>query len=442
MTADAKRVSEDALAIVMGERPNPEAFLPHILDAFASYVNPGILKARKSVTEAGDEAAVEWEGYGSLLFDVSGRRFIDCLGGYGIYSFGMRHPDIVAAVQAQLNRSPLHSQELLDPLRALLAELLAATAPGDLTRSFFCNSGTEAVEAAIKLAMWNTGRHTFVAMENGFHGKTIGSVSLMGPQRYREPFQPALIECTLVPYGDVAALEHTVQTSSPKPAAVVLEAVQGEGGAIPAPDGYLADVRRVCTNHGVLMIVDEVQTCLGRTGTFFAVEHDQVVPDIICLGKSLGGGIMAMGAIMSSPKWWKVWEPNPFIHSNTFGGNPLACAASIAAIHVALRDDLAGEAGRKGQRFLDEVGAMARRYPNVLESITGRGLLLAMHFKSNEIGYAVSADLFRRGVLVAGTTANARAVRIEPALTIEDDLITEVLQILDAALSEVARTNI
>jgi putrescine aminotransferase len=311
-------------------------------------------------------------------------------------------------------------------------------APAGLTRAFVCNSGTEAVEAAMKLAMWVTGRHTFIAAENAFHGKTLGALSLMGKERFRAPFAPALIDCTRVPFGDSAALAHALQQAHPKPAAVVLEPIQGEAGAVVPPDDYLPEVRRLCDEHGVLFIADEVQTCLGRTGALFAGDHWGVVPDIVTLGKSLGGGVIPVGAIVSSPELWRVWETDPFIHSNTFGGNPLACAAGIAALHVTLRDDLPARATKTGDRFVHELHAMAERHPGVLDHVSGRGLLLAMHFASNEVGYAVAAGLFRRGVLVAGTTANARAVRIEPALNIGDHLVDEVLDRLDDTLAEVA----
>jgi putrescine aminotransferase len=444
MQSNALRQTNDALAIVLGKTAPPDhrAFVDQIVSLFGEHLNPGFLEARKSVTEAGDEAAVEWEGEGSLLSDVAGRTFIDLLGGYGIYNLGMRQADVVAAVEAQLHRSPLHSQELLDPLRALFASCLAAIAPSGLTRAFFCNSGTEAVEAAMKLAIWVTGRHHFVAADNAFHGKTLGALSLMGKERFRAPFEPALIRCTRVPFGDAGALASVLSAMEAEgdlPAAVVLEPVQGEAGAIVPPDGYLAEVRRLCSSLGVLFIADEVQTCLGRTGAMFAVDHAEVVPDIVTLGKSLGGGVLPVGAMISTPELWRVWEADPFIHSNTFGGNPLACAAGIAAVHVTLRDDLPAQAAKKGQRIMHEVSSLAERYPSVLHDVTGQGLLLAMHFATNDIGYAVASGLFRRGVLVAGTTANARAVRIEPALNIPDELIDDVLSRLNDTLAEVAR---
>src|SRR5437870_10901207 len=203
--------------LLAADPPEPAAaFSARVVEAVAAHVNPGLLAARKSVTEAGDEAAVEWSGEGSILRDASGREYIDLLGGYGIYNLGIRHPEVVAAVETQLQRSPLHSQELLDPLRALFASVLARVAPAGLTRAFFCNSGAEAVEAALKLAMWATGRHTFVAAENAFHGKTLGALSLMGKDRFRAPFEPALLPVARVPFGDVDALARLLSDADPK----------------------------------------------------------------------------------------------------------------------------------------------------------------------------------------------------------------------------------
>jgi putrescine aminotransferase len=439
----ARKEAADLYDLVVDGRPRDhEAFAARIVRELAEHYNPGILEARKSVTEAGDEAAVEWEGEGSILRDVAGREWIDCLGGYGIYNLGMRHPEVVAAVVAQLGRAPLHSQELLDPLRALLAGLLARIAPAGLTRSFFCNSGAEAVEAAMKLAAWNTGRRRFVAMVNGFHGKTLGALALMGKARFRTPFAQLLGPVSFVPFGDAEALAHELDKLAhlgDLPAAVVVEPVQGEAGAIVPPDGYLPAVRDLCHRHGVLFVADEVQTCLGRTGTMFAVDHWDVVPDIMTLGKSLGGGVMPMGALMTTAELCRVWEPDPFVHSNTFGGNPLACAAAIAAIHVTLRDDLPAVAARQGERLLRDLGAIAHAHPDVLRAVRGRGLLLAMEFADNDAGYRVAAGLFRRGVLVAGTTANARAIRIEPALTIADDLLDVVVDRIATTVANVAR---
>jgi len=409
------------------------------IDNFRFYCNRGYLEYRKSVTEGGAYAAIEWSGRGSHFEDLSGRRFIDCLGGYGIYSAGINHPKIVRAVKSQLERMPLSSQELLDPLRGALAALLGELAPGDLQQSFFMSNGTDAVEGAMKLARLYTGRPGFISCIRGFHGKSYGSLSLMGKGEFRAPFEPLLKDVYFVPFGDAAAVESELlkaEAVGTRIAGVVVEPVQGEAGAVVPPPDYWPALREICTRHNVLLIADEVQTGLGRTGRLFAVDHWDVVPDILCLGKALGGGVMPLSAFISRPEIWKVLEPNPFIHSSTFGGNPLACAAGIAALNVTLEEDLPGQAAATGEYLLGELRAMQRRFSDHWIEARGLGLLLGLEFVDTEFGYAVAAGLFRRGVLVAGTLLNARTLRVEPALNLPRDLVDEVLEKLEDTLEE------
>ena len=409
------------------------------LDNFRLYYNKGYLEYRKSVTHGGEFAAIEWSGRGSLFEDIVGRKYIDCLGGYGIYSAGINHPKIVRAVKSQLERMPLSSQELLDPLRGALAELLGELAPGDLQCCFFINNGTDAIEGAMKLARLYTGKPGFISCVRGFHGKSYGSLSLMGKGEYRLAFEPLLQDVYFVPFGDAAAVEAELSKAEAVGmaiAGVVVEPVQGEAGAIVPPDDYWPRLREICTRYGVLLIADEVQTGMGRTGRMFAVEHWDVVPDIICLGKALGGGVMPLSAFMSTPDIWKVLEPNPFIHSSTFGGNPLACAAGIAAVNVTLEEDLPAQAAATGEYMLAELRKLQKRFPHHLLEVRGLGLLIGLEFVDTEFGYAVAASLFRRGVLVAGTLLSAKTLRIEPALNIPRDLVDEVLEKLEETLIE------
>ena len=409
------------------------------LDNFRLYYNKGYLEYRKSVTEGGEFAAIEWSGRGSCFQDITGRRFIDCLGGYGIYSAGINHPKIVRAVKSQLERMPLSSQELLDPLRGALAELLGELAPGDLQDCFFISNGTDAIEGAMKLARLYTGKPGFISCVQGFHGKSYGALSLMGKGEYRLPFEPLLQDVYFVPFGDAEAVDDELQKAEAvgmSIAGVVVEPVQGEAGAIVPPDDFWPRLREVCTRHGVLLIADEVQTGMGRTGRMFGVEHWDVVPDIMCLGKALGGGVMPLSAFMSTPEIWRVLEPNPFIHSSTFGGNPLACAAGIAAINVTLEEDLPGQAAATGEYFLTELRRIQRRFSDHMLAARGLGLLIGLEFVDTEFGYAVAAGLFKRGVLVAGTLLNAKTIRIEPALNIPRELVDEVLEKLEDTLEE------
>jgi putrescine aminotransferase len=409
------------------------------IDNFRSYYNRGFLEYRKSVTEAGEYAAIEWCGQGSYFQDITGRRYIDCLGGYGIYSAGINHPKIVRAVKSQLERMPLSSQELLDPLRGALAELLGELAPGDLQDCFFISNGTDAVEGAMKLARLYTGKPGFISCIRGFHGKSYGALSLMGKGDYRAPFEPLLQDVYFVPFGDAQAVEDELRKAEAVGmgiAAVVVEPVQGEAGAIVPPPDYWPALREICTRYGVLLIADEVQTGLGRTGKMFAVQHWDVVPDILCLGKALGGGVMPLSAFLSTPEIWKVLEPNPFIHSSTFGGNPLACAAGIAAVNVTLEEDLPAQAAETGEYFLQHLRGLQRRFPAHLTDVRGLGLLVGLDFVDTEFGYSVAAGLFKRGVLVAGTLLSAQTIRIEPALNIPRPLVDEVLEKLEDTLEE------
>ena len=343
-----------------------EAIARKTVRNFRNHINRGFLEYRKSVTEATNFAVTEWTGQGSILVDALDREFIDALGGFGLYAYGIRHPKIVAAVKAQLDRSPQYSQEMLDPLRAQLARILALLTPGKIQYGFFANSGTEAVEGAMKLAKMYTGKKGFVAMLKAFHGKTLGALSLMGKKNFRQPLLPLLEGVRHVPFGDAEAVEQVLAAARAVGdgiAAVVAEPVQGEAGAVVPPDAYWPRLREICNHYGVLLIADEVQTGMGRTGEIFGVDHWDVAPDILCLGKALGGGVVPLSAFMSTPKIWECLEPNPFMHTTTTGGNPLACASAIAAISVLLEEDLAGQAKAKGKYVLETAGYASGSVP-------------------------------------------------------------------------------
>ncbi len=439
------RKSCDYLELVSGRDLSAGAkqgILEKTLTNFDDYFNRGFLHYRKSVAEAEDFAAIEWTGQGSIIEDLMGRKFIDCLGGFGVYNMGIRHPKIIQAVQAQLARMPLSSQELLDPLRGYLAELLGELAPGDLQDCFFINNGTDAVEGALKLARLYTKKAGFIAATGGFHGKSMGSLSVMGKAVYRKPFAPLLEDVFFVDYGDIKDLERELRkldALGEDIAAIILEPVQGEAGALAPPDDYLPRVRELCDRYRVLLILDEVQTGMGRCGRNFACELSNVVPDILCLGKALGGGVMPLSAFMSTPKIWKVLEDNPFLHSSTFGGNPLACAAGIAAINVMLEEDLPRQAAEKGEFLVKRLRALHALYPDIIRAINGKGLLLGIEFHDKTVGYQLAAGLFKRGVLVAGTLLGARTVRVEPALNISYDLLEKMLDRLADTLAELDR---
>lgn len=413
------------------------------LTNFAEHFNRGWLDYRKSVTEAGDWAATEWTGSGAIFRDVLGREYIDCLGGYGMMNLGWGHPEVVEAVRAQLKRTPMPSQELIDPLRGVLARLMAEITPGDIKYSFFAASGTEAVEGSIKLAKMYTQKPGFIAATGAFHGKTMGSLSMLGKADFRQP--PGILyggPVYHVPFGDAEAVERQLETCEKVGvgiAAVLMEPIQGEAGAIIPPDDFWPRLRAATRKHGVLLIADEVQTGLGRTGRLWGVDHWEVAPDILAVAKSLGGGVLPVSAFCSTEEIWQpMMAPNPFIHTTTTGGGALACSAAIAAIHVTLRDRLWEQAASKGEYLIGRLRQLADSYPQVYTGVTGKGLLIGQHFNTPEIGYQVAAGLFKRGVLVAGTLTSAHTIRIEPPLIITLEQIDEVLNRLLDTLKEVA----
>lgn len=408
------------------------------VNCFRNHVNPGFLEYRKSVST--DYTSVEWKDSGSTFTDVYGREFIDCLGGFGIYNVGHRNPKVIQTVINQLKRQALHSQELLDPLRGFLAQLLAKITPGDLQYAFFVNSGTESVEGALKFARMYTGRSTFIATTKGFHGKSLGSLGATAKGVFRKPFLPLIQGFRHVPYGDADAIEMMLESCAfigEDVAAVILEPIQGEGGVIVPPDDYLPRVRELCNKYGTLLILDEVQTGMGRTGKLFACDHYDVVPDILCLAKAFGGGVMPIGTFISSKEIWQKLIDNPILHSTTFGGNPVCCAAAIANINIILEEKLPERAAELGEFMIGELKKLATLYPTVVHEVRGKGLLIGIEFVNNEIGYEVAKGLFAEGVLVAGTYINSKSIRIEPPLIITREQLEQVLERMERTLEKV-----
>lgn len=410
---------------------------------FAEHYNRNWLEYRKSVTESGDWAAVEWSGSGSVFKDVLGREYLDFIGGFGMMDLGWSHPDVVNAVKAQLERSPMPSQELIDPLRGVLAKLLASITPGDLKYSWFAASGTEANEAAMKIAKLYTGKSAFIVGVRAFHGKTMGALSLMGKSDFRAPMGPMYAgQVYHVPFGDADAVEKQLEICEKVGigvAAVMFEPIQGESGAIVPPDDFWPRIRAATKKYGVLLIADEVQTGLGRTGKLWGVDHWDVAPDIITVAKSLGGGVMPISAVCTTEEiFHPMMYPNPFMHTTTTGGGALACSAAIAAIHVTLRERLWEKAAEKGNYLISELEKFAAQYPQIYEKITGKGLLIGMHFKTPEIGYKVAAGLFKRNVVVAGTLTSAQAIRVEPPLIVTQEQIDVFLDRLGEVLKEIS----
>ena len=411
---------------------------------FAEHFNRGWLDYRKSVTEAGDWASVEWSGKGAIITDVLGRKYVDWLGGYGMLDLGWSHPEVVEAVVAQIRRSPMPSQELIDPLRGVLAKIMSEITPGNLKYSWFAASGTEAIEASIKVAKLYTKKSAFIVAVKGFHGKTMGSVSMMGKADFRQPLGVLYGGPVYhVPFGDASAVEQQLEICEKVGigiAGVLFEPIQGDAGAIVPPDDFWPRIRSATKKFGVLLIADEVQTGLARTGKLWGVDHWEVAPDILATAKSLGGGVMPISAVSTSEEIFQpMMYPNPFMHTTTSGGGALECSAAIAAIHVTLRDRLWEGAAAKGGYLIEKVTELAEEFPQLYSKVSGRGLLIGQHFHTADIGYKVAAELFKLNVLVAGTLTNAQSVRIEPPLIISQEEIDEGLNRLSDSVAAVAR---
>jgi len=412
------------------------------VDNFRDHINKGFLEHRKSATIAGDFAMTEWTGKGSIITDELGREFIDALGGFGLYSLGIAHPKVVAAVKAQLDRNPQYSQEMLDPLRAQLGRVIANLTPGNIQCGFFANSGTEGVEGAIKLAKLHTGKSGFISMTGGFHGKTNGSLSLLGKSMFRSPLLPLLPNIHFAEYGNLASVEAELRKAEQVGegiAGIIAEPVQGEAGAIVPPDDFWPGLRKLCDKYGVLLIADEVQTGFGRVGEMFGVDLWNVAPDIMCFGKALGGGVVACSAFFATPEVWECMTPNPFMHTTTTGGNPIACAAALAGIEVMLEEDTPRQAKEKGDYLMGILDGFRQKYPSVLKDVRGKGLLIGMSFADGDVGYKAAAGLFERRVLTSGTLNNAKAIRIEPALNTPMPILDEMMNRLEDVLKELAR---
>jgi len=392
---------------------------------------------------------------GSIVRDKEGKEYIDFLGGYGALNLGHNHPEVFAAVE-KVKNMPNILQASLGSLPAVLAKNLAQITPGKLQRSFFCNSGAEAVEGALKLARIATKRQRIIYCEGSFHGKSMGALSVTGRKKYQKHFQPLVPGCESVPFGDIKSLERKLKDNDV--AAFIVECIQGEGGINVPPEGYLHSVRELCTKYNTLLIIDEVQTGLGRTGKMFACEHDNVEPDIMCLAKSLGGGLAPLGAFITTEKIQNKGYggiEKAMLHTSTFGGNAFSTAAGIAAIDVITKENLPQKAQEKGEYLINKLKDLQNKYP-VIKDVRGKGLMIGLELKgssntllnmlsrgavenlSNEYFASLVAGklLNEYNIITAYTLNNPNVIRIEPPLNIGYEHLDHLIGALEGIFSE------
>jgi LysW-gamma-L-lysine/LysW-L-ornithine aminotransferase len=358
-------------------------------------------------------------GQGASLFDIDGIEYLDCSSGHGVANLGHAHPKIAEALYQQANTLITLFEAFPNDKRALLMEKITGLLPG-LDRVFLCNSGTEAVEAAFKFARLSTGRKNIVAAMRAFHGRTYGSLSATYNKKYREGFEPLVPGFCHVPYNNFQAMEKAVDGDT---AAVILEVIQGEGGVYPAKGEYLRSVRRLCDERGVLLIVDEIQSGFGRTGRMFAVQHHGVIPDLLTCAKSLAGGV-PMGAVLIGHN---VKNLTPGVHASTFGGNPLACAAAVAALSVMEEESLPRQAQVKGAYLLDK---LRRIESSNIREVRGMGLMVGIEMKQKVAPYI---KLLQERNIIA-LNAGMTVIRLLPPLVITYQQIDHLVDVLSEIL--------
>jgi LysW-gamma-L-lysine/LysW-L-ornithine aminotransferase len=362
-------------------------------------------------------------GQGASLFDVDGNEYLDCSSGHGVANLGHAHPKIAEALYKQANMLITLFESFPNDQRAMLMEKITSLVPG-LDKVFFCNSGTEAVEAAFKFSRISTGRKNFIAAMRAFHGRTYGSLSATFNKKYREGFEPLLPGVSHVSYNNIEALDKAVNDET---AAVILEVVQGEGGVYPASAEYVQAARRICDERGALLIVDEIQTGFGRTGKMFAVQHYGVTPDLLTCAKSLAGGV-PMGAVLIGSN---VKNLTPGVHGSTFGGNPLSCAAANAALDIILSEDLPGQAAAKGAYLMEKLKQI--QSPNIRD-VRGLGLMVGIEMKQKVAPYVKALQEKKIIALNAGMTV----IRLLPPLVITYEQIDHLVEVLTEVLTQEA----
>lgn len=377
------------------------------------------IETRYSAGTYAKQPVVIVRGEGALLFDADGTEYLDCSSGHGVANLGHAHPKVAEALYKQASTLITLFESFPNDQRAALMKRLASLVNG-LDRVFLCNSGTESVEAAFKFARISTGRKNIVAAMRAFHGRTYGSLSATFNKKYREGFEPLVPGFSHVPYNNIDALDKAVNAET---AAVILEVVQGEGGVYPATAEYIRAARQICDQRGALLIVDEIQTGFGRTGKMFAIQHFGIMPDLLACAKSIAGGV-PMGALLIGRT---VKNLTPGVHGSTFGGNPLACAAALAALKVIEDEDLPRQALVKGAYLVDKLRQIES--PDIRE-VRGKGLMVGIEMKEKVAPYIKALQERNIIALNAGMTV----IRILPPLVITYGQIDHLVDVLTEVL--------
>jgi len=409
-----------------------------LLDGHRNHLNRSLARVL-SLLGAGTEV----RSSGCHVESAEGDVYLNC-GGYGVFLLGHCHPAVVAAVSAQLRDHPLATRSLLEPRVIAAARALTTVAPPGLDYVYFTNSGAEAVELGLKVARAN-GRRRVIAMENGFHGKTAGALSVTGRPAYRSPFEPLLQGVDFVPYNDAAALETALKSalSRGEQAALLVEPVQGEGGVRVPAAGFLRCARELCDRHGAMLVADEVQTGLGRLGAWWGCAAEGITPDILLAGKALGGGVLPVGAMLTSSRWYEPFNRDPLLHSSTFAGNPLAAMAVTATLAVIEGEGLVERARDLGERLLARIREIVEyRCPDAVVEVRGRGLLIGVEFAKASTAADLMTELLRRKVLTSFPLNTHTVLRFTPPAVLTERDVDWLLGAFDEAADTVGRRRV
>ncbi|MCE9617292.1 MAG: acetylornithine/succinylornithine family transaminase [Nitrosarchaeum sp.] len=370
------------------------------------------------------------KGVGAHVWDIDGKEYIDCMGGYGVAIVGHQNKRVVKAIKEQVDKIITVHSSLYNKTREEFLKTLIGLAPKGLTQVHLNNSGAEAIEAAIKFARKFTGKKGMVAMKGSYHGKSLGALSLTFNPKYKKAFEPLVEKVSFASFGDIESLRSTIDEDT---AFVILEPIQGESGINVAPDGFLQEVRKVCDEKGILLIFDEIQAGLGRTGRLWACDHWNTAPDILCLAKGIAGGV-PMGATLVRPDILASMSKGE--HSSTFGGNPLSCAAGIATLQALTQDGLIENAEKMGKLFREGLEKLKEKH-SIIREIRGKGLMIGVELKFEVKD--ILMNLMKEGILMLYSGRNI--LRILPPLVISKEDITKVLQTLDIVLTKEEQKN-
>ncbi|MFD6106813.1 aspartate aminotransferase family protein [Nocardia salmonicida] len=379
---------------------------------------------------------VEDRSAGSRLWTTDGREFLNC-GGYGVFLLGARHPRLVAAVVEQLHRHPLSTRGLLEPAAATAAAALTAVAPPGLTKVYFAGAGTEATEAALKMAC-TQGRSRLIGASNGYHGKTLGALNVTANDTYQAPFRSLLTTATAVPFGDIDAFDAALGSDG-SDACVVLEPIQGEGGVVFAPEGYFAAVEKLCRQRGAMLVIDEILTGLGRTGTWWRSGHEGITPDVLLVGKSLGGGLLPVSAALATEEAFAAFDADLCLHTSTFSAAPLGMAAVSATLDT-IRDEQiierAATIGDRLRRGLEEI--RQTRCPELMTEIRSAGLLFGLEFAEAGAAGEFLLEMVDANVIMNHSLSSGRVLRLTPPAVFDSSDEAWLLEAFDKACVNLA----